>query len=156
MPMNAQYRGPIDLPEVIPVFPLPGALLLPRGTMPLNIFEPRYLAMVDDALRDGRQRLGVDKPPAGQGLGLARRRQLAQERLDLGGLGVRQAAEVRRRPRAPPRGTGARRTPYRAYLAGTPKDQARRQAQLRLLRELRAGHVVANLGGRTVAYPGHP
>ena len=45
MPMNAQYRRPIDLPEVIPVFPLPGALLLPRGQMPLNIFEPRYLAM---------------------------------------------------------------------------------------------------------------
>ena len=50
MPINAEYRGPGDLPEVIPVFPLPGALLLPRGQMPLNIFEPRYLAMVDDAL----------------------------------------------------------------------------------------------------------
>ena len=35
------------------LFPLAGALLLPRGQMPLNIFEPRYLAMVDDALRDG-------------------------------------------------------------------------------------------------------
>ena len=51
MPMNAQYRGPIEMPGVIPVFPLPGALLLPRGQMPLNIFEPRYLAMVDDSLR---------------------------------------------------------------------------------------------------------
>src|ERR1035441_3496803 len=51
MPMNAQYRGPIDLPEVISVFPLPGALLLPRGQMPLNIFEPRYLAMIDDLKR---------------------------------------------------------------------------------------------------------
>jgi len=38
------------LPPVIPVFPLPGALLLPRAQLPLNIFEPRYLAMVDDAL----------------------------------------------------------------------------------------------------------
>ena len=56
MPINAEYRGPGDLPEVIPVFPLPGALLLPRGQMPLNIFEPRYLAMVDDALRDGHHR----------------------------------------------------------------------------------------------------
>ena len=55
MPMNAQYRGPIELPGTIPVFPLPGALLLPRGQMPLNIFEPRYLAMVDDALRDGHR-----------------------------------------------------------------------------------------------------
>ena len=62
MPMNAQYRGPIDLPEVIPVFPLPGALLLPRGQMPLNIFEPRYLAMVDDSLRDGYRMIGMIQP----------------------------------------------------------------------------------------------
>lgn len=54
MSMNAVYRGPGDLPGVIPVFPLPGALLLPRGEMPLNIFEPRYLSMVDDALKSGR------------------------------------------------------------------------------------------------------
>ena len=64
MPMNAQYRGPIDLPEVIPVFPLPGALLLPRGQMPLNIFEPRYLAMVDDNLRDGHRLVGMIQPDA--------------------------------------------------------------------------------------------
>ena len=64
MPMNAQYRGPIDLPEVIPVFPLPGALLLPRGQMPLNIFEPRYLAMVDDSLRDGHRLIGMIQPDA--------------------------------------------------------------------------------------------
>src|ERR1043165_1819007 len=62
MPMNAQYRGPFDLPEVIPVFPLPGALLLPRGQMPLNIFEPRYIAMVDDALRDGHRLIGMIQP----------------------------------------------------------------------------------------------
>ncbi len=64
MPMNAQYRGPIDLPSVIPVFPLPGALLLPRGQMPLNIFEPRYLAMVDDSLRDGHRLIGMIQPDA--------------------------------------------------------------------------------------------
>jgi Lon protease-like protein len=62
MPMNAQYRRPIDLPEIIPVFPLPGALLLPRGQMPLNIFEPRYLAMIDDALRDGHRLIGMIQP----------------------------------------------------------------------------------------------
>ena len=62
MPMNAQYRRPIDLPGVIPVFPLPGALLLPRGQMPLNIFEPRYLAMVDDSLRDGHRLIGMIQP----------------------------------------------------------------------------------------------
>src|ERR1700746_3067320 len=62
MPINAEYRGPGELPEVIPVFPLPGALLLPRGQMPLNIFEPRYLAMVDDALRDGHRLIGMIQP----------------------------------------------------------------------------------------------
>jgi uncharacterized protein len=62
MPINAEYRGPGELPEVIAVFPLPGALLLPRGQMPLNIFEPRYLAMVDDALRDGHRLIGMIQP----------------------------------------------------------------------------------------------
>ena len=62
MPMNAVYRGPEDLPNVIPVFPLPGALLLPRGQMPLNIFEPRYLAMIDDALRSGHRLIGMIQP----------------------------------------------------------------------------------------------
>jgi Lon protease-like protein len=62
MPMNAHYRGPSDLPEVIAVFPLPGALLLPRGQMPLNIFEARYVAMVDDALRDGHRLIGMIQP----------------------------------------------------------------------------------------------
>ena len=62
MPMNAAYKGPADLPDVIPVFPLPGALLLPRGQMPLNIFEPRYLAMIDDALRSGQRLIGMIQP----------------------------------------------------------------------------------------------
>lgn len=47
---NHEYKNPGDLPSVVPVFPLSGALLLPGGQLPLNIFEPRYLAMVDDAL----------------------------------------------------------------------------------------------------------
>ena len=62
MPMNAVYRGPSDLPEIVPVFPLPGALLLPRGQMPLNIFEPRYLAMIDDALTDRHRLVGMIQP----------------------------------------------------------------------------------------------
>jgi Lon protease-like protein len=62
MPMNAVYRGSADLPEVIPVFPLSGALLLPRGQMPLNIFEPRYLEMIDDSLRDGHRLIGMIQP----------------------------------------------------------------------------------------------
>src|SRR6202023_3227978 len=62
MPTNAVYEKPGDLVEVIPVFPLPGALLLPRGQMPLNIFEPRYLAMIDDALRSGHRLIGMIQP----------------------------------------------------------------------------------------------
>jgi Lon protease-like protein len=62
MPMNTVYRGPADLPGTIPVFPLAGALLLPRGQMPLNIFEPRYIEMVDDALRDRRRLIGMIQP----------------------------------------------------------------------------------------------
>ena len=62
MPMNVVYRGPADLPHVIPVFPLPGALLLPRGQMPLNIFEPRYLAMIDDAMADRHRLIGMIQP----------------------------------------------------------------------------------------------
>ncbi|EIM29368.1 LON peptidase substrate-binding domain-containing protein [Microvirga lotononidis] len=63
MGMNAVYRGPEDCPSVVPVFPLPGALLLPRGQMPLNIFEPRYLAMVDEALKTDRI-IGMVQPDA--------------------------------------------------------------------------------------------
>jgi hypothetical protein len=62
MSINAIYKGPEDLPNVIAVFPLPGALLLPRGQMPLNIFEPRYLAMIDDAFRSGTRIIGMIQP----------------------------------------------------------------------------------------------
>ncbi len=51
-----------ELPDVIPVFPLPGALLLPRAVLPLNIFEPRYLAMLDDALRSDHRLIGMIQP----------------------------------------------------------------------------------------------
>ncbi len=64
MPMNAVYRGPDDLPEVIPVFPLRGALLLPRGQMPLNIFEPRYVEMIDASLASGHRLIGMIQPDA--------------------------------------------------------------------------------------------
>lgn len=69
MAMNKTYLGPSDLPESIPIFPLSGAILLPGGQLPLNIFEPRYLAMFDEAMRGERiigmvQPLsGVDAPP---------------------------------------------------------------------------------------------
>ncbi len=54
MSINKPYRGLDDLPEIIPVFPLSGALLLPRGQLPLNIFEPRYMAMIDDVIKGDR------------------------------------------------------------------------------------------------------
>lgn len=58
---NCAYRRPEDLPSIIPVFPLPAALLLPRAEMPLNIFEPRYLSMVDAALA-GDRIIGMIQP----------------------------------------------------------------------------------------------
>ena len=54
MGLTDQYRSTGDLPGMIPVFPLAGAILLPRGQLPLNIFEPRYLKMIDDAMRTER------------------------------------------------------------------------------------------------------
>lgn len=57
---------PIDLPETLPVFPLPGALLLPRGRLPLHIFEPRYLAMVEDCLKTPGRLIGMIQPRSGQ------------------------------------------------------------------------------------------
>ncbi len=51
-----------DLPDKIPVFPLTGALLLPRARLPLHIFEPRYLAMLDDALRTPQRLIGMVQP----------------------------------------------------------------------------------------------
>lgn len=58
---NATYSSADDLPGVVPVFPLSGALLLPGGQMPLNLFEPRYLAMFDAALASSRV-IGMVQP----------------------------------------------------------------------------------------------
>lgn len=54
MAINKPYKSISELPPVVPVFPLEGALLLPRGEMPLNIFEPRYMAMIDAAVVSNR------------------------------------------------------------------------------------------------------
>ena len=51
-----------DLPDTIAVFPLPGALLLPRARLPLHIFEPRYLAMLDDTLKTPHRLIGMVQP----------------------------------------------------------------------------------------------
>lgn len=77
----AKYRRPADLPPRIPVFPLRGAILLPRSTLPLSVFEPRYLSMLDDVM-SGDRVLGVIQPqvtgelpvesPSGKSAGLKR------------------------------------------------------------------------------------
>ncbi|MFU8776977.1 MAG: LON peptidase substrate-binding domain-containing protein [Roseovarius sp.] len=52
----------LDLPEIIPVFPLAGALLLPRSRLPLHLFEPRYLAMLEDCLKTPGRLIGMIQP----------------------------------------------------------------------------------------------
>lgn len=59
--MNTPNLSFAGLPDIIPVFPLAGVLLLPQGMLPLNIFEKRYLAMVDDALKSNRL-IGMIQP----------------------------------------------------------------------------------------------
>ncbi len=68
------YAHPDQLPQVIPVFPLDGALLLPHASRPLNIFEPRYLNMLDDAMAAERI-IGIVQTAVG---GVRERPHLAQ------------------------------------------------------------------------------
>jgi Lon protease-like protein len=63
--MPTGYRKAVDLPLAIPVFPLDGALLLPGGQLPLNIFEPRYLNMIDDVMA-GDRLLGMVQTRGGE------------------------------------------------------------------------------------------
>ncbi len=51
-----------NFPEAIPIFPLPGALLLPRSRLPLHVFEPRYLQMLDDSLKTPERLIGMVQP----------------------------------------------------------------------------------------------
>jgi Lon protease-like protein len=62
--MSKRYKGPADLPQRLPAFPLSRAILLPRATLPLNIFEQRYLQMVEDAMSTSRV-LGIVQPESG-------------------------------------------------------------------------------------------
>lgn len=59
-----------DLPETLPIFPLTGVILLPHGRMPLNVFEPRYLALVEDALAAHDRLVGMVQPrvPGSEGV----------------------------------------------------------------------------------------
>lgn len=110
--MIPTYRTPADLPASLPVFPLTGAILLPRAILPLHIFEPRYLEMFDDALR-GDRLIGIVQPagdggmtgsPQGRSIGLrdvgcAGRIKSYQE-LDDGRLMVALGGVSRFRPRS--------------------------------------------------------
>lgn len=60
--MTMNFDGAAMLPAQIPIFPLPNALLLPGGQLPLNIFEPRYLAMIEDALGTSGRLIGMVQP----------------------------------------------------------------------------------------------
>ena len=65
MKLNRTYAEPADMPAVIPLFPLEGALLLPRRPIQLTVFEPRYLAMLDDAL-SGDRLIGIIQPASSE------------------------------------------------------------------------------------------
>lgn len=61
MARTERYRRPADLPAKLALFPLRGAILLPRATLPLNVFEPRYLALIDEAM-SGSRVIGIVQP----------------------------------------------------------------------------------------------
>ncbi|PKP68644.1 MAG: ATP-dependent protease [Alphaproteobacteria bacterium HGW-Alphaproteobacteria-4] len=54
-----------DLPDTLPLFPLPGALLLPRARLPLQVFEPRFLQMLEDCLKTRHRLIGMIQPRGG-------------------------------------------------------------------------------------------
>ena len=87
--MLGGYHSFTDLPGIMPIFPLTGVLLLPRAALPLNVFEPRYLELVDDALKSNRL-IGIIQPteseetvlrPKLSQVGCAGRSYLAQQHL---------------------------------------------------------------------------
>ena len=61
-----RYRRPADLPRQVPVFPLRAVILLPRATLPLNLFEPRYLQMIEDVV-SGNRIIGIAQPERAAG-----------------------------------------------------------------------------------------
>lgn len=80
-----RYRSPADVPRRLSVFPLKGAILLPRAILPLSIFEPRYLAMFDDVMR-GDRLVGMVQPiGAGGDTGSPSERQAPLKRIGCAG-----------------------------------------------------------------------
>lgn len=66
--LSATAYAPSTLPDVLPIFPLAGVILLPRARLPLNIFEPRYLSMVEDTLATSGRLVGIIQPHMPEGL----------------------------------------------------------------------------------------
>ncbi len=81
--LTDRYRTATDLPGMLPVFPLRGAILLPRASLTLNVFEPRYLALVDHALANDRLITVVQPAPdtGDDGVAGGQRRSAAADRL---------------------------------------------------------------------------
>lgn len=153
MPSFERYRSPADLPQRLAVFPLRGAILLPRAALPLNVFEPRYLAMLDDVIGSTRM-LGIIQPgpdqpeeesPAGNSTNLKRvgcvGRVTSYQELDDGRLmisltGLCRFDVVAEEPGAAPYRT--MRVSYTRFAAdlkpGTGEDQVDRQGLLRVLK----------------------
>lgn len=71
--LSATAFAPSTLPKTLPIFPLPGVVLLPRARLPLHIFEPRYLAMIDDVLATQGRMMGMIQPTADEPSGTADR-----------------------------------------------------------------------------------
>jgi Lon protease-like protein len=147
-----RYRGPADLPQRIPVFPLRRAILLPRAGVPLNVFEPRYLAMLDDVMSGSRVLAIVqpasgdsDESPAGKSAALRRvgcvGRVTAYQELDDGRLGIALTGIAR----CTLEGEVASSKPYRTFavgferfledfVAGSGEDDVDRQSLLAALK----------------------
>lgn len=152
--MIDRYRGPGDVPAEIPVFPLRGAILLPRSELPLNVFEPRYLEMMDDAI-SGRRVIGMIQPDSSQGhgespegkvaplqrIGCAGRittfQELPDGRLRIGLTGIARFSITRELEQAKPyRVVVADYSAYAADLA--PDDSAEQVDREQLMRVLKA------------------
>ena len=150
--LNERYRGPADLPQRIAFFPLRRAILLPRAELPLNVFEPRYLAMLDDVM-SGARVLGIVQPaasqteesPAGKSVELRRvgcvGRVTAYQELDDGRLGIALTGIAR----CTLEGEVASSKPYRTFavgferfledfVAGSGEDDVDRQSLLAALK----------------------
>lgn len=82
----SQYKYPSDIPSTIPVFPLAGALLLPRGQLPLVIFEPRYLEMINNSMSADRL-IGMIQPTSEADIAIQDNADLSPEIADIGCVG---------------------------------------------------------------------